>query len=203
VRLGSVLGSVIGDPQRTAPMLRSAERCPRLCAGAAARRLGPQSQIRISSNIAMPSIRLCAPLRATALIAFALSAAPALAVEMTAAARKEVDTLLHRIGASGCAFYRSGSWHNAAEAQSHLDRKLRYMVARSMVGTTEEFIAKGATGSSMTGEAYAIRCRNVPAQPSAVWLTSELRTMRQSHAAAATAGHAPANAHPAPSSPRK
>ncbi len=147
--------------------------------------------------------RLCAPLQATALIALALWVAPTLAVEMTAAARKEVDTLLHRVGTSGCEFYRSGSWHTATEAQTHLDRKLRYMVARSMVGSAEEFIAKGATGSSMSGEAYAIRCRNVAAQPSAVWLTTELRAMRQPHVAAPAAGHASAPVHPASAPARK
>ena len=118
------------------------------------------------------------------LVAACVLCAAAQANDMSAAARKEIDQLLLRVGNSGCEFFRSGTWHNAADAQTHLDRKLRYMVTRGMVSTPEDFIAKGATGSSLTGEAYSIRCRNGASQPSATWLDAELRAMRHPAAAA-------------------
>ncbi len=136
----------------------------------------------------MPTPRLYFDARDLALVAalaLMLMATPtAQAHEFSAASRKEVDHLLARIGASGCEFYRGGSWHNAVDARSHLENKLRYMTGRNLLGSADQFIADAATRSSMTGEAYAIRCPNAPSQPSAAWLNSELRAMRQPKAAA-------------------
>ena len=52
------------------------------------------------------------------------------------------------------------------------------LATRQMLGSAEDFIAKAATRSSLTGEAYAIRCPQRPVQPSAVWLESELQALR-------------------------
>ena len=100
------------------------------------------------------------------------------AAELTGAARKEVDRLLASVGNSGCEFYRAGTWHSAAAAQAHLEHKYQYLATRQMLTSADDFIAKAATRSSFTGEAYAIRCPQRPAQPSAVWLDTELRSLR-------------------------
>jgi len=97
----------------------------------------------------------------------------------------EVDHLLATVGSSGCEFYRAGSWHSARTAQAHLEHKYQYLATRQMLQSAEDFIVKAATRSSMTGEAYAIRCTPNPAQPSSTWLESELRAHRNARPAAA------------------
>jgi hypothetical protein len=101
-----------------------------------------------------------------------------LAGELTPAAHKEIATLLERIETSNCSFGRNGSWHAPADARKHLQMKVDYMVKRNMLGSAEEFIVKAATGSSVSGEEYQIRCGNGPPTTSARWLTAELKRIR-------------------------
>lgn len=129
----------------------------------------------------MSAIRCLAPL-----LVLGCSALSASAAEISDTARREVDQILTRVAQSGCEFYRAGSWYTAAEARNHLERKYRYLVARQMIATAEDFVALAGTSSSMTNEAYAIRCRGAAAQPSAAWLTSELRTLRADKSSPAT-----------------
>ncbi len=88
-------------------------------------------------------------------VAIAATAAP-----LSPAARAEIDGLLVRLVASGCEFNRNGSWYTAAEAKSHLSQKLKYFEDRGMVQTTEQFIEMAASGSSMSGQPYLVRCGN-------------------------------------------
>ncbi len=131
----------------------------------------------------MPSTRSSLARRAFTALLSLTWALVALAHDMSPAARKEVETLLAHVGSSGCEFYRGGTWYNAVDAKSHLERKFRYMANRQMIATAEEFIAKGASKSSMTGEAYSIRCNKAAVQPSAAWLEAELRKLRMPGAA--------------------
>ena len=108
-----------------------------------------------------------------------LAAAPAHAAELSSSAQKEIDALLDRLGTSKCQFYRNGSWHSGVEARDHLQMKLEYLVEKGLVTDPEEFIAKAGTESSMSGRPYKVRCPNQEEQPSAVWLGSELRKIRQ------------------------
>lgn len=64
--------------------------------------------------------------------------------------RIEINALLFRLQASACEFNRNGSWYSAAEAKSHLLRKLRYLDRRKAVNSTERFIELGATRSSFS-----------------------------------------------------
>ena len=59
--------------------------------------------------------------------------------------------------------------------------KIDYMVKRNMLGSTEEFISKAATASSISGQAYQIRCGGAEPMPSAVWLTAELKRIRAAY----------------------
>ena len=61
-----------------------------------------------------------------------------------------------------------------------LQMKLDYMVKRNMLGSTEEFISKAATASSVSGEPYQIRCGSQAPVASAAWLTAELKRIRSS-----------------------
>jgi hypothetical protein len=108
----------------------------------------------------------------------AWACAAAVAAEMTPTTQKEITQLLDRIEASNCSFNRNGSWHGPADARKHLQMKMDWMVKRNMLGSTEEFIAKAATSSSMSGEAYQIRCGSGAPMASATWLTAELKRIR-------------------------
>jgi hypothetical protein len=104
----------------------------------------------------------------------------ALAGELNPAMQKEIGQLLDRIETSNCSFGRNGSWHPPADARKHLQMKMDYMVKRNMLSSTEDFISKAATASSMSGEAYQIRCGSNAPMPSATWLTAELKRIRGS-----------------------
>jgi Family of unknown function (DUF5329) len=87
-----------------------------------------------------------------------LLASAAIGAPLATAVRTETDALLERLETSGCEFNRNGTWYPAPEAKPHLQRKLGYLEDRSMVQTTEQFIERAASGSSMSGQPYFIRC---------------------------------------------
>lgn len=99
-------------------------------------------------------------------------AAPAATME------SEVPQLLGRMETSGCEFYRNGTWASGATARAHLERKYRAMRDRQMIATTEEFIERGASRSSMSGEAYRVRCGQAQPVESGVWFGEQLRRYR-------------------------
>ncbi len=112
------------------------------------------------------------------LIASILFVSPAHAATPSPVARDEIDTLLMRLKTSGCQFKRNGTWHSADEAQVHLQQKLDYLLKRGAVATAEQFIERAATKSSVTGQAYLVKCGNKPPVPSAEWLAFQLQFMR-------------------------
>jgi len=95
-----------------------------------------------------------------------------------AAAAQEIGQLIAALGRSGCSFQRNGSWHDAAAAQEHLQRKYEWMRDRGRIASAEQFIEDGASRSSMTGRAYQVRCPGQPVQTSAAWLRARLRDLR-------------------------
>jgi hypothetical protein len=106
------------------------------------------------------------------LLAPAAQSAPAVDVKI------EVDFLLGYIEQSGCDFYRNGTWHAPAAARKHLSEKYLFLSDRATVRTTEEFIDKVASRSSLSGEPYQVRCRGGLPQPSGPWLKDELARFR-------------------------
>ena len=109
-------------------------------------------------------------------------AALAHAGELPPTAKIEIDALLGTLGASECRFYRNGSWYSGSEAKDHLQLKLDYVVKKSGIATSEEFIEKAATKSILSGRPYVMRCPNQEETPSAVWFTHELRRFRDANA---------------------
>lgn len=107
----------------------------------------------------------------------------ATAAPLPPAARAEVDALLNRLQASGCEFNRNGSWYTGAEAKVHLLKKLDYLEGKDMVHTAEQFIERGATGSSMSGKPYLVRCAGRAPVESGPWLKAELQAARAARAA--------------------
>lgn len=108
---------------------------------------------------------------------------PALCLaQLSPASRIEIEGLLRAVGTSGCEFVRGGSAYSASQAQEHLNKKYEYLVMRDLLSSTEEFIDKVATRSSMTGEPYAIRCAAAAPQRSDEWMRARLKSMRQAPA---------------------
>ncbi len=110
------------------------------------------------------------------LFAAAIAAAPP-----TAVARAEIDALLVALGGSGCRFERNGDWHDAAEARTHLQRKLDHLLKRGTVGTAEEFIERAASRSSISGELYRVKCGSAAPVASGEWLSGRLAELRNAH----------------------
>lgn len=116
----------------------------------------------------------------TVMLAVGLStplAAPA--AETPAATRAEIEHLLGYLERSGCEFFRNGSWHKAADARTHLQRKYQYLLDKGRIARTEDFIEQGATQSSMSGKRYEVKCANDAPVTNAEWLTQELQRYRE------------------------
>ena len=90
----------------------------------------------------------------------------------------EVNFLLGYVEGSGCEFYRNGTWHDSKAAQAHLRDKYRYLVARDLINTTQDFIDRAATESSISGLAYEVRCHGSAPVASSRWLRDELAHFR-------------------------
>ena len=101
--------------------------------------------------------------------------------DLAPTAKAEIDALLKRLETSACQFYRNGTWYDGSAAKDHLQTKLDYLVKKGGVTTSEEFIEKVAAKSSLSGQPYKVRCPNEQEQPCAVWLTNELRRLREAH----------------------
>lgn len=93
-------------------------------------------------------------------------------------AREEVSKLLTFVEGSGCSFIRNGSAYDSKEARMHLQQKLDYLENKGMVDSSEDFIKRAATGSSISGKPYSVDCAG-KTQPSADWLNGELLRIRK------------------------
>lgn len=96
----------------------------------------------------------------------------------TPAAQAEIAHLVGYLKASGCSFRRNGSWYEAGQAAQHLERKYDYLVKRDLVTTGEDFIARAASESSISGKPYQVRCGQQAPVASAAWLKAELARYR-------------------------
>jgi len=96
----------------------------------------------------------------------------------TPQATAELAHLLQRLESSGCEFQRNGAWHAAPDARKHLEKKYRYLVDKGLVATAEDFIDRGATESSVSGQPYQVRCGGAAPVASERWLREELQRFR-------------------------
>jgi hypothetical protein len=108
--------------------------------------------------------------------ALAFATTHAIAASPGTAAKDEIDHLLHYIAASSCTFVRNGAEYPADKASEHLASKYRFVGTR--ISTAEEFIKYLATGSSMSGEPYHVKCGKSDAL-SGAWLAAELDRYRK------------------------
>jgi hypothetical protein len=120
-------------------------------------------------------------MRTTVLVSLLLAAAQlSVAAPAPPAVRAEIAALLDRLQSSGCTFNRNGSWYPGSEAQAHLQRKLQYLEDRNAVSSTEQFIERGASTSSISGKPYLVKCGSAAPVESRIWLGTELKALRSS-----------------------
>lgn len=105
-------------------------------------------------------------------------ASEAFAAELDLVGAGEIEQLLTRLAVSGCRFQRNGSWYEAPQAREHLDKKYRYLLEQQLIGSAEDFVAGGATKSSMSGKPYLVQCGTQAPVPSAAWMALQLREVR-------------------------
>jgi hypothetical protein len=106
------------------------------------------------------------------LVVTAARAEPGIRVEV------EVNFLLGYVEGAGCAFNRNGTWYDSRAAQTHLRDKYKYLVARGLVNSTEDFIERAATASSLSGQPYEVRCGGNATVTTNQWLRDELARFR-------------------------
>ncbi len=87
----------------------------------------------------------------------------------------EIAALLTRLEMSGCQFNRNGTWYSGTEAKAHLQLKLG---AAGSFQSAEQFIARAASKSSMSGEPYLVRCGISAPIQSGQWLIARLQEVR-------------------------
>jgi hypothetical protein len=174
-------------PRLTAPEGPQGERRTSLCAEARRSRIELIGTAQFIFRPTKPfyparfsrrSKEMSAFLRAC-LLGLALGPAVGLAAPRPATpAQDEIAALLDHLSQSRCQFQRNGRWHGAGEARAHLERKLRHLRKRIAQPSAEQFIAHAATGSSLSGKPYQVRCPAAPLTASADWFGAELRRLR-------------------------
>ena len=89
---------------------------------------------------------------------------------------EEIDYLISSVGKSGCTFIRNGRRYSGRDARAHLRSKRRHNA--HLIDSTEEFIEKIASKSSMSGKSYLISCKGEEQQTAGEWFTTVLRNYR-------------------------
>lgn len=101
------------------------------------------------------------------------------AAELSETTKIEITYLFSYLENSGCQFNRNGTWYSSSEAVAHIQKKYDYLLKKDLLTTTESFIEKAATESSMSGKAYEVKCEGRAAVPSAMWFNAELQKYRK------------------------
>jgi len=113
------------------------------------------------------------------LILAALLATPLAHAAPGPQAQREIAQLIGSLDGSQCRFQRNGSWHDAAEARAHLQRKYDYLLKKDKVDSAEQFIERAASQSSMSGKPYRIQCPGQAEQTAAAWFGTRLQALRE------------------------
>ena len=95
---------------------------------------------------------------------------------MASDAETEIQHLLTTVAESPCSFIRNGTTYSAEEAAAHLSTK--YSRGKAYVRSTQQFIDRIASKSSLSAQPYRIRCPGTGHQTTRAWLTEQLQTLR-------------------------
>ena len=105
-------------------------------------------------------------------------APPILAGDRSIVVDEEISYLLEFIKKSTCTFQRNGTSFTAADAAEHINKKYLYFSKKGKIKTAEDFIYYAASKSTISGNAYMVRCEDGTLRESAEWLTAALAEMR-------------------------
>jgi len=100
----------------------------------------------------------------------------------------EIDYLLRSIGNSDCTFIRNGERHDSRAAEDHL--RMKYGRAKRYASTSEKFIERLASNSSLSKKLYYIECAGEEKVPSGDWLMERLGEYRSLSKSKSTTGNA-------------
>jgi hypothetical protein len=89
----------------------------------------------------------------------------------------EIEYLLSSIGSSECVFVRNGGRHSAEKAEEHL--RMKYKRGRRYATSTEAFIERLASKSSITRKLYMMDCPGAEPEPTGEWLMQRLEEFRE------------------------
>jgi hypothetical protein len=92
---------------------------------------------------------------------------------------KEIQHLFDHLKNSDCEFNRNGKWYNAEKAKKHINKKYQYLIKKGLINSTEQFIDRAASESSMSGKPYVIKCGESEPIKSSVWFKRELTSFRE------------------------
>ena len=88
----------------------------------------------------------------------------------------EIDFLLKSIGSSDCTFIRNGERHNSRAAEKHL--RMKYRRGKRYAPSSEKFVERLASKSSLSKKLYYIECEGEEKTPSGDWLMQRLGEYR-------------------------
>ncbi len=115
-----------------------------------------------------------------ALLALWLAIMPAARAEPPPIVQREITYLIRYIGDSRCEFKRNGTWSNAESAEAHVRGKYDFLLTLGQIDSTQDFIDKAATKSSMSGQPYEVKCSGDAPMPTSLWLSRGLAHYRAS-----------------------
>ena len=90
----------------------------------------------------------------------------------------EIEYLLSTIGSSECTFIRNGERHDAQDAEAHL--RLKYRRGKRYAPTSDQFIERLASKSSLSKKPYYIECESEERMAFGQWLMQRLNEYRAS-----------------------
>ena len=88
----------------------------------------------------------------------------------------EIDYLLSSIGSSNCTFIRNGKRYNSRDAEAHL--RMKYRQGKRYASSSENFISRLASTSSISKKPYYMECDGKERVPSGDWLRQRLDEYR-------------------------
>lgn len=92
---------------------------------------------------------------------------------------KEIRHLFDHLQKSPCEFNRNGKWYTAEEAVAHIQHKYQYLMKKGLINSTEQFIDRAASESSLSGKPYMVRCGASEPIKCSDWFHKELRRLRE------------------------
>ena len=90
----------------------------------------------------------------------------------------EISHLFDYLKSSSCQFNRNGTWYTTSEAADHINTKYQNLLKRGLIKTTEDFIDRAASKSSMSGRPYLVKCDSSDSIESSIWFSTELNKYR-------------------------